>query len=96
MKLENDIQPVTYLKSHAADLLQQVNDTRRPVVITQNGHARAVLQDPRSFEEMREAIALLKLMVQGEEDIRAGRTVEQEDVFAGIEARLAARTEPEK
>ncbi|MBE0502430.1 MAG: type II toxin-antitoxin system Phd/YefM family antitoxin [Desulfuromonadales bacterium] len=89
MKLENDIQPVTYLKSHAADLLQQVNETRRPVIITQNGHARAVLQDPRSYEEMRATITLLKLMVQGEDDLRSGRVMEQDEVFAEIEARLA-------
>lgn len=96
MKLENDIQPVTYLKSHAADLLQQVNDTRRPVVITQNGYARAVLQDPRSFEEMKETIALLKLMVQGEDDLRSGRVIEQNEVFAGVEALLAGRLDMEK
>lgn len=96
MRLENDIQPVTYLKSHAADLLQQINDTRRPVVITQNGHARAVLQDPRSFEEMKETIALLKLMVQGEDDLRRGRVIEQNEVFAGVEALLAARLDTEK
>lgn len=96
MKLENDIQPVTYLKSHAADLLQQVNETRRPVVITQNGHARAVLQDPRSFEEMRATITLLKLMVQGEDDLRSGRVFEQEEVFTGVEAQLAARLDTEK
>ncbi len=95
MKLENDIQPVTYLKSHAADLLQQVNDTRRPVVITQNGHARAVLQDPRSFEEMRETITLLKLMVQGEDDIRSGRVIDQDEVFSGLEVKLAAGRDTE-
>lgn len=94
MNLEKDIQPVTFLKSNAAHLLQQVNETRRPVVITQNGLARAVLQDPASYESMRNAIALLKLMVQGEQDIRAGRLVDQDEVFSGIEARLTARGEP--
>ena len=91
MNLIEDIQPVTYLKGNAAHLLQQVNETRRPVIITQNGLARAVLQDPVSYESMRNTIALLKLMVQGEEDIRAGRLVEQDEVFSRIEARLTAR-----
>ena len=91
MNLIEDIQPVTYLKGNAAHLLQQVNETRRPVIITQNGLARAVLQDPASYESMRNTIALLKLMVQGEEDIRAGRLVEQDEVFSSIEARLTAR-----
>lgn len=92
MNLADDIQPVTCLKSHAARLLQQVNETRRPVIITQNGQARAILQDPASYESMRNAIALLKLMVQGEEDIRAGRGVEQDAVFARIKARLTAKS----
>ena len=91
MKLAEDIQPVTYLKGNAAHLLHQVNETRRPVIITQNGLARAVLQDTASYESMRNAIAMLKLMVQGENDIRADRVSGQEEVFTRIEARLAER-----
>ena len=56
MNITNDIRPVTYLKAKAADLLKQVNETHRPVIITQNGEPRAVLQDPQSFEDMRNAI----------------------------------------
>lgn len=90
MKINEDIRPVTYLKSRAADLLAQVNETHRPVIITQNGEARAVLQDPESYEKMRAAIGLLKLMAQGEEDVRNGRTSEQEEVFARLERKLTA------
>ena len=56
MSIEDDIRPVTYLKSRAADLLAQVNETHRPVIITQNGEVRAVLQDPQSYESMRNAL----------------------------------------
>ena len=88
MNITNDIKPVTYLKSKAADLLNQINETRRPVIITQNGEPRAVLQDPKSFENMRNAIGLLKLISQGESDLRSGRVKSQEDVFKGIENEL--------
>jgi prevent-host-death family protein len=88
MNLAEDIQPVTYLKSHAADLLQQVNDTHRPLIITQNGVARGVLQDPESFESTKNALAMLKLMVQGEADIKAGRVADQNEVFSRIQARI--------
>jgi prevent-host-death family protein len=91
MSLETDIRPISYLKSKAADLLKQVNDTHRPVVITQNGEPRAVLQDPASYQNMRNAIGLLKLIAQGEEAIRSGRYKSQEDVFANLEKRLADR-----
>jgi len=85
MNLSEDIKPITYLKSRAADLLKQINETHRPVVITQNGEPRAVLQDPESYENMRKAIGLLKLISQGEENIKAGKSKSQADVFANIE-----------
>ena len=88
MKMSEDIRPVTYLKSRTADLLAQVNKTKRPVIITQNGEARGVLQDTESYENMKAAIALLKLMVQGEEDIRKGSLSGQEEVFNRLEQRL--------
>jgi len=88
MIISTDIKPVTYLKAKAADLLKQINETHRPVIITQNGEPRAVLQDPKSYENMRNAIGLLKLISQGEGDIRNGRVKSQEDVFKGIEISL--------
>jgi prevent-host-death family protein len=88
MNITSDIKPVTYLKSKAADLLKQINETHRPVIITQNGEPRAVLQDPESYENMRYAIGLLKLISQGESDLRNGRVKTQEEVFKGIESAL--------
>mgnify|MGYP006270311365 FL=1 len=88
MNISTDIKPVTYLKAKAADLLKQINETRRPVIITQNGEPRAVLQDPKSYENMRNAIGILKLISQGEGDIRNGRVKSHEDVFKDIEISL--------
>lgn len=88
MNITGDIKSVTYLKSKAADLLNQINETQRPVIITQNGEPRAVLQDPKSYENMRNAIGILKLVSQGESDIKAGRVRPQEDVFNDIEKTL--------
>jgi prevent-host-death family protein len=88
MNITNDIKPITFLKTKAAVLLNQINETRRPVIITQNGEPRAVLQDPESYENMRNAIGLLKLISQGEEDVRNGRVKPQKDVFADLEASL--------
>jgi prevent-host-death family protein len=88
MNITNDIKPVTYLKSRAADLLNQINETHRPVIITQNGEPRAVLQDPKSYENMRNAIGILKLLSQGEADIRNEKVKPQQDVFEEIEKAL--------
>lgn len=88
MKISTDIKSITYLKSRAADLLKQINETHRPVIITQNGEPKAVLQDPKSFENMRNAIGILKLISQGEEDIKNKRSRTQEEVFKNIENML--------
>ena len=88
MKMREDIRPVTYLKSRAADLLDQLNKTHRPVVITQNGEARAVIQDPESYERTKTAIGFLKLLAQGEEDVRSGKTYDQDEMFDRIARKL--------
>jgi len=85
MSISKDIRPITYLKSRAPELLKQINETHRPVVITQNGQPRAVLQDPESYENMRNAIAILKLISQGERDVENGKSKPQEHVFVNVE-----------
>lgn len=85
MSITKDIKPVTYLKSRSADLLKQINETHRPVIITQNGEPRAVIQDPESYESMRNAIGLMKLLAQGEADIQAGRVTDQAVVFERLQ-----------
>lgn len=93
MNIASDIKPVTYLKSKAADLLNQINLTHRPVIITQNGEPRAVLQDPESYDNMRNAIGILKALSQGESDIRNGNVKSQENVFNEIERSLKGQVE---
>lgn len=89
MKLVTDIKPVSYLKAHSAELLQQINQTQRPIVITQNGEPRGVLQDAQSYEDMRNALSLLKLLAQSEDDIRKGDLLDQQDVFREMDDLLA-------
>lgn len=92
MNITKDIKSVTYLKSRTANMIEQINTTRRPVIITQNGEPRAVLQDPQSYENMRNTIGLLKLISQGESDIQSGKTKTQKEVFDNIEKKLKDKT----
>ena len=82
VKLDESIRPISYVKTHAAEMLERVNDSRNPIVITQNGHARGVLLDPASYQEMVDAIGLLKLFAHAERDIDAGATVSHEEAIA--------------
>ncbi|MGZ8153642.1 MAG: type II toxin-antitoxin system Phd/YefM family antitoxin [Methylovulum sp.] len=89
MKISADIKPVSYLKLHSAELLNQVNETHSPIIITQNGEPRAVLQDAESYENMRSALGLLKLLAQAENDVRNSNITRQTQVFNNVEALLA-------
>jgi prevent-host-death family protein len=91
MKMKQDIKPVTYLKTNAAELIGKVQETRRPTVITQRGEAKAVIQDIESYERVREALMMLKLLVQGEQDISKGRTKSHSELMEQLERDLRGK-----
>lgn len=88
MNIKKDIRPISYIKAHAADILTQVNNTRRPIYVTQNGEAVAVLLDTESYQNMQKALGLLKLISLGEKDIRNKKLIHQDDVFNRIEKKF--------
>lgn len=75
MKIEDRVKPISYLKAHSAEIIRELSDGGAPLVITQNGEAKAVLQDIGSFEQAQETLALLKLLAMGQADLAAGRIV---------------------
>jgi prevent-host-death family protein len=80
MRLSSNIRSISYLKANAAALLERIGSEREPLVITQNGEAKAVLQDVDSWEETQETLALLKLIALGRRDVEAGRIASTETV----------------
>lgn len=75
MKFSTQIKPITYLKANAAEILQQLAEDREPLVITQNGEAKAVLQDLATYERTQETLALLKILALGNRQIEEGKFV---------------------
>ena len=74
MRFSSQVKPISYLKAHAAQVLLHLAEQRQPMIITQNGEAKAVLQDVASYEETQETLALLKMLALGNQDIEAGKT----------------------
>jgi len=88
MKIKEDIRSISYIKANAANILQQVNKTHRPIYITQNGEAKAVLMDAESYEKMNSTIGLLKLLSQGEKDIKEGKHSDHDEFFDSLETKI--------
>lgn len=87
MRLSTRIRSVSYLKANAAEILDELREIREPLVITQNGEAKAVLQDVKSYEETQETLALLKILALGEREVQQGLTRPALDVIDDLIAK---------
>jgi prevent-host-death family protein len=86
MRYSTQIKPISYLKANAADVLDELNEQRKPLIITQNGEAKAVLQDVASYEETQETMALLKILALGNQQIEQGKVKRVTEVVSRLRA----------
>jgi len=91
MRYSTQVKPISFLKANSAEVLQRLTDDRQPLVITQNGEAKAVLQDVASYEQQQEALALLKVLALGSAQIEEGRTKPIRAVIQGLKQRLKTK-----
>lgn len=85
MKFSSQIKPISYLKSHAAEIVRDISESREPLLITQNGEAKLVVMDVKSYEEQEETLALLKILALGNREIEQGKFRDAEEVFAELD-----------
>jgi len=88
MYLSQDIKPISYLKAKTADVINSVNENQRTIFITQNGEAKAIVQDIKSYENTQNTLNMLKLIVQSENDIDNGDVISQDEMFKKLEKKL--------
>ena len=86
--LSKDIRPISYIKAHTAEMMKQVEEKRNPIVITQNGEAKAVLLDVESYQSLIDAVTLMKVISIGENDFKNGDTVAHAELDERIERLL--------
>ncbi|MCB2212675.1 type II toxin-antitoxin system Phd/YefM family antitoxin [bacterium] len=83
------IKPISYLKSHAAEVLKDLKETGKPYVITQHGEGAAVLMDINEFEKQKEAITLLRILYLSDQEVARGEVEDLDSAFADIRSKLA-------
>jgi prevent-host-death family protein len=91
MKLSSQIKPISYLKAHAAEIVRNLGEQREPLVITQNGEAKAVIQDIESYEQTQETLALLKILALGNRQIEEGKVQPAAEVIKRLRGLREAR-----
>lgn len=89
MKYSTQIKPISYLKANAAEVIRQLTEQREPLVITQNGEAKLVIQDVASYEEIQETMALLKILALGNRQIEASKVIPAAEAIKRLRAKKA-------
>ena len=79
------VRPLSHLKSRAAEMIRNIVESREPMLITQNGEGRVVVQDVQSYEDVHQTLALLKILAMGQKSIESGECTSAGDTFAAIE-----------
>jgi prevent-host-death family protein len=90
MRLSTAVKPISYLKAHASELIRDITNTRRALVVTHNGEAKVVVQDIRSYERMLETLALLKILTRSKQNIKRGKVKNLDDTFKSLDKRIKA------
>jgi prevent-host-death family protein len=91
MKLSSRIKPISYLKAHVAEIVRTMEKERKPLVITQNGEAKVVMQDIESYEQTQETLALLKILALGSRQIEADKVESAADVIQRLREQRSDR-----
>jgi prevent-host-death family protein len=91
MKLSSQIKPISYLKAHAAEIVRNLAERQEPMVITQNGEAKVVIQAIESYEQTQQTMAILKVLALGMRQVEEGKVVPAEKMVKRLRKRREAR-----
>ncbi len=88
MKLSMAIKPISYFKAHAAEIIRSLTENQETMIITQNGEAKAIVQDIRKYEETQESLALLRILAQSRKNIEQGKFRTASDVLGDLKKKI--------
>jgi prevent-host-death family protein len=91
MKYSTRVKSISYVKANAADLIRELGENREPLIITQNGEAKAVMQDVATYEQDQETLALLKILALGRREIEEGKVMPAAEVFRRLREKRSRR-----
>ena len=91
INLKEDVKPISYIKTNAAEMIDYINRHRNPIIVTQHGEAKAVFLDIESYQDMINALSLMKLLQFPEKSIREGKVYDSEQVFSEIRKKIGRK-----
>jgi len=91
INLSSDVKPISYIKTNAADVIEYINSRKNPIIITQHGEAKGVFLDIESYQDMINALSLMKLLQISEKSILEGKVYDSEQVFSELREKIGQK-----
>lgn len=91
MKLAQAVKPISYVKANAAEIIRKMSEDGQPIVITQNGEAKAVLMDVREYDKIQQSLAMAKILARSSKSLEEGKHRAADEVFADIRRKRSGR-----
>ena len=91
MQFHSDIKPISWLKNNAKQMVESVDETGNPMIITQNGEAKVVVMNVKEYDQMQQSLALLRLLADSSADVEAGNVRDSDEVFSDLRAMIAEK-----
>jgi len=88
INLKENVKPISYIKTNAAEVMKYVNERKTPIIITQNGEAKAVLMDIETYQDTEDAFAIMNIIKIAEKDVENGKVRKADEVFKDLKARI--------
>jgi len=88
LNLRENVKPISYIKTNAAEMMRYVNERKNPIIITQNGEAKAVLIDIETYQDTEDAFALMNIIKLAEADVESGKVRKVDDVFKDLRKKI--------
>ena len=91
INLKEDVKPISYIKTNAAEMIDYINDHKNPIIVTQHGEAKGVLLDVESYQDMVNALSLMKLLQFSEKSICEGKVYDNDRVFLDLRKKISQK-----
>ena len=91
VNLKQDVKPISYIKTNAAEMMDYINENKNPIIITQHGEAKGVFLDIQSYQDMVNALSLMKLLQFSEKAIREGKVYDNDQVFSELRKKIGKK-----
>ncbi|MCD4817266.1 MAG: type II toxin-antitoxin system Phd/YefM family antitoxin [Candidatus Cloacimonetes bacterium] len=88
MNLSESIKSLNYFKLHTAEAIQKIIENHQPLILTENGDAKVIVQNIKDYEQFQESIVMLKILALSNKNLQEGKYNQLKESFSSVRNRI--------